>query len=178
MQPRTRAAAAADQTSRLSVTQGTGRRLRSRNNPAPPYVGIRVRPHSGERGSVSRHAIRLEQQYLDRLYQRVDELRAETADQLAEMLRAPGTDSTALLDRDAQVARLEQRTADLARAEQGLCFGRLDRTDDSVTYIGRMGLRSADLEPFFFFFIDRATTDIYTLSLHDALPILFDNSIP
>src|SRR5258708_9205537 len=27
--------------------------------------------------------------------------------------------------------------------------------------------------PFFFFFNDTATTEIYTLSLHDALPILF-----
>ncbi|WP_022917929.1 HelD family protein [Ruania albidiflava] len=111
---------------------------------------------------MSRHAIRLEQQYLDRLYQRVDELRAETADQLAEMLRAPGTDSTALLDRDAQVARLEQRTADLARAEQGLCFGRLDRTDDSITYIGRMGLRAVDLEPLVIDWRAPAAADFYT----------------
>src|SRR5256885_3235689 len=28
---------------------------------------------------------------------------------------------------------------------------------------------------FFFFFNDTATTEIYTLSLHDALPILFPN---
>ena len=27
---------------------------------------------------------------------------------------------------------------------------------------------------FFFFFNDTATTEIYTLSLHDALPILFE----
>src|SRR5690349_24445007 len=30
--------------------------------------------------------------------------------------------------------------------------------------------------PFFFFFNDTATTEIYTLSLHDALPILPANS--
>src|SRR5947208_16603838 len=30
---------------------------------------------------------------------------------------------------------------------------------------------------FFFFFNHTATTDIYTLSLHDALPILFDHQI-
>src|SRR5438876_7894285 len=29
---------------------------------------------------------------------------------------------------------------------------------------------------FFFFFNDTATTEIYTLSLHDALPIFFDSS--
>src|SRR5258707_12032886 len=30
---------------------------------------------------------------------------------------------------------------------------------------------------FFFFFNDTATTEIYTLSLHDALPIYFDGKI-
>src|SRR5258708_29739160 len=30
---------------------------------------------------------------------------------------------------------------------------------------------------FFFFFNDTATTEIYTLSLHDALPILFQRSL-
>src|SRR5258707_10322780 len=29
------------------------------------------------------------------------------------------------------------------------------------------------VKPFFFFFNDTATTEIYTLSLHDALPIFF-----
>src|SRR4030066_2307087 len=31
--------------------------------------------------------------------------------------------------------------------------------------------KAADSSPFFFFFNDTATTEIYTLSLHDALPI-------
>src|SRR5260370_36577456 len=33
------------------------------------------------------------------------------------------------------------------------------------------------LYSFLFFFNDTATTEIYTLSLHDALPILFDTMI-
>src|SRR5438874_7286168 len=32
--------------------------------------------------------------------------------------------------------------------------------------------------PFFFFFNDTATTEIYTLSLHDALPIFMDVQMP
>src|SRR5438874_8854162 len=31
---------------------------------------------------------------------------------------------------------------------------------------------------YFFFFTDTATTEIYTLSLHDALPICFDDIVP
>src|SRR5258708_40090731 len=38
-----------------------------------------------------------------------------------------------------------------------------------------MLLRAHPLYTFFFFFNDTATTEIYTLSLHDALPILKGN---
>src|SRR5260370_6676647 len=34
-----------------------------------------------------------------------------------------------------------------------------------------------DSTSFFFFFNDTATTEIYTLSLHDALPIFFDHHV-
>src|SRR2546430_11859831 len=43
-----------------------------------------------------------------------------------------------------------------------------------MTIIHSLKLLSTDLTPsffFFFFFNDTATTEIYTLSLHDALPI-------
>ena len=36
-----------------------------------------------------------------------------------------------------------------------------------------MSVTSSSLFFFFFFFNDPATTEIYTLSLHDALPILY-----
>src|SRR5437764_4152352 len=35
-------------------------------------------------------------------------------------------------------------------------------------------IRTHPASPFFFFFNDTATTEIYTLSLHDALPIFLD----
>src|SRR5256885_14486792 len=38
-------------------------------------------------------------------------------------------------------------------------------------------MNSQDLFFFFFFFNDTATTEIYTLSLHDALPILVDDRL-
>src|SRR3712207_9318496 len=37
---------------------------------------------------------------------------------------------------------------------------------------------SSRLSHFFFFFNDTATTEIYTLSLHDALPISHDQAAP
>lgn len=111
---------------------------------------------------MSTEVIKLEQQYLDQLYRRVDELRGEASEQLARTLRASGGDSTALHDRDARISQLEQRTSELARAEQGLCFGRLDRTDGSTSYIGRMGLRSADLDPLVIDWRAPAAADFYT----------------
>src|SRR6478735_12619726 len=39
-------------------------------------------------------------------------------------------------------------------------------------------MRLLYLNFFFFFFNDTATTEIYTLSLHDALPILPDSAAP
>src|SRR3954462_7606774 len=57
---------------------------------------------------------------------------------------------------------------------KGLCYSGVrtvfDGLSTSVSYMSRM-LSSFLPLPFFFFFNDTATTEIYTLSLHDALPI-------
>ncbi|WP_207947567.1 HelD family protein [Occultella glacieicola] len=110
-------------------------------------------------------AIRLEQQYLDGLYARVEELREETEAALAATNRAgaDGADGPrGLVDRDAQASRLSERRANLDRAEHGLCFGRLDRRDGSATYIGRMGLRDADLNPLLVDWRAPVASDFYT----------------
>ena len=55
----------------------------------------------------------------------------------------------------------------------GVCRGRLcDCAVGRLTGVQRVLFRSY----FFFFFNDTATTEIYTLSLHDALPILSLNT--
>src|SRR2546429_5742479 len=41
-----------------------------------------------------------------------------------------------------------------------------------VHYVYLLHAKQPPIYPFFFFFNDTATTEIYTLSLHDALPIL------
>jgi DNA helicase IV len=89
-----------------------------------------------------------EQAYVTLLYRRLDTLRERTQ---AELERALGYDGggnvQALVDRDAFVARHSRRLAQLAAAEHGLCFGRLDRADGSHLYIGRLGLLDDDREP-------------------------------
>ena len=89
-----------------------------------------------------------EQAYVTMLYRRLDTLRERAQ---AELERALGYDGggnvQARVDRDAFVARHSGRLAQLAAAEHGLCFGRLDRSDGSHLYIGRMGLLDDDREP-------------------------------
>jgi DNA helicase IV len=89
-----------------------------------------------------------EQAYVTMLYRRLDTLRERAQ---AELERALGYDggghAAARVDRDAFVARHSGRLAQLAAAEHGLCFGRLDRADGSHLYIGRLGLLDEDREP-------------------------------
>jgi DNA helicase IV len=89
-----------------------------------------------------------EQAYVTMLYRRLDTLRERAQ---AELERALGYDGggnvAARVDRDAFVARQSGRLAQLAAAEHGLCFGRLDRADGSHLYIGRLGLLDDDREP-------------------------------
>ena len=109
-----------------------------------------------------KHELESEQHYLDLLYRRVEALRAEVTDQLTRTRRSDADGPADLLDRDTRVARLQERATMLDHAEHGLCFGRLDRHDGSTTYVGRMGLRSADLEPLLVDWRAPAAADFYT----------------
>src|SRR6267143_1742844 len=52
-----------------------------------------------------------------------------------------------------------------------LAMPSIQRGGPSISPKVPMGVSSNTTFPFFFFFNDTATTEIYTLSLHDALPI-------
>ncbi|GEL20336.1 DNA helicase [Pseudonocardia asaccharolytica DSM 44247 = NBRC 16224] len=68
------------------------------------------------------------------------ELAAATA-QARGMLAAPtGGELSARWERDVSVHRWSERVGALTAARSGLCFGRLDHTDGSKSYIGRIGL--------------------------------------
>jgi DNA helicase IV len=68
------------------------------------------------------------------------ELAAATA-QARGMLAAPtGGELSARWERDVSVHRWSERVGALTAARSGLCFGRLDHTDGSTSYMGRIGL--------------------------------------
>jgi len=89
--------------------------------------------------------LRAEQADLDLRYARLDELRTETADTLAQ-LRRSGTAGTpaARVERDAFLALTTQQQQRLDAVEQRLCIGRLAMADGSDRYVGRIGLTDAD----------------------------------
>jgi DNA helicase IV len=89
-----------------------------------------------------------EQAYVSMLYRRLDGLRDRIRRELERALRPDGGGHLqARLDRDAFVARHADRLAQLAAAEDGLCFGRLDLGDGSRLYVGRIGLLDDEREP-------------------------------
>jgi DNA helicase IV len=82
-----------------------------------------------------------EQENVDRMYARLDSLRALTQRQLTET-RAMGASGTpaARSERDAFATEYERRLIQLRGVENGLCFGRLDLADGQRYYVGRIGL--------------------------------------
>lgn len=93
--------------------------------------------------------IREEQRHVDRLYARLDELRAEKEDQLARVRReGPSGSFQNISERDSFAALYEDRLAQLYAVEDRLAFGSLTLeghapgTDDR--YIGRMGMTDAE----------------------------------
>jgi len=86
-----------------------------------------------------------EQQYVDQLYARLDELRAHTAEELAAVRRQrPSGTHQNRSERDAFATLYEQRLAQLNAVEDRLCFGRFDTRDAVRRYVGRIGLSDED----------------------------------
>lgn len=86
-----------------------------------------------------------EQVVVDQLYGRLDDLRAQTRARLAEVRReGPSGSPQNRSERDAFATLYEDRIAQLEAVEERLVFGRLDLTDDTRRYIGRIGLTDAE----------------------------------
>jgi DNA helicase IV len=86
-----------------------------------------------------------EQEYVTALYERLDALRAATAERLAAVRLDPTAETVqAASERDSLADEYQDRGAELDAAERNLCFGRLDFDDGDRLYIGRLTLRSAE----------------------------------
>ncbi|MDR2454660.1 MAG: ATP-dependent DNA helicase [Bifidobacteriaceae bacterium] len=92
--------------------------------------------------------IATEQTHLDRLYQRLDQLRREARERLAQVRasRAGGSPQNRS-ERDAFAALHSDRLAQLESVEDRLVFGALTMDDAERRHIGRIGLQDQDLRP-------------------------------
>ena len=91
--------------------------------------------------------IAVEQEHSDRAHTRLDELRAEADRALASAERTRGGTHQAVFERDVFAHTAAVRRAELDNADDGLVFGRLDLVDASTLHIGRIGVRTAELDP-------------------------------
>ncbi|MFC7217440.1 HelD family protein [Streptomyces polyrhachis] len=90
-----------------------------------------------------------EQEFVDRLHERVDHLRGATAEELAEALGPVGNAAQARLERDVRVTERSGLLAALNAVGSSLCFGRIDLAESEGGghhHIGRLGVRADDPE--------------------------------
>ena len=87
----------------------------------------------------------LERHHLSLLYTRLDALTAEATQALDRTQRDTTTGTPASrMERDAFAPLYADRVAQLRAVEERLCFGRLDLSDGTRAYVGRVGLPDAD----------------------------------
>lgn len=90
--------------------------------------------------------LRREQEFIDGLYARVDALRGDTEDSVADALSQGDKPMQARLERDILVAERSGLLAALNAVDGSLCFGRIDLSSGATHHIGRIGLRADDAE--------------------------------
>jgi len=102
---------------------------------------------SHRRTSARTDELEAESAYVERLYGRLDEVRAKLDAELGRVREAPGGTHQWRSERDALAANLEARLAALDIGDLPLCFGRLDMGEGARYHVGRLGLSQADYEP-------------------------------
>jgi DNA helicase IV len=110
---------------------------------------------SSAAGALERE-LAAEQAHVDRVYTRLAEA-TRSAQQVARegfsLYQSDRNsyvreeDGTGLYERDVFAYQAARRLAVLDAEQEGLVFGRLDRTDGEIRYVGRIGVRDADYEP-------------------------------
>jgi AAA domain/UvrD-like helicase C-terminal domain len=98
--------------------------------------------------TVLQQEIAVEQQHVDRVYARLDELRRDASRAEKEGYRLAGVGNFgALVERDAMVFHAARRRRTLDTEHEGLVFGRLDLKTGATHYVGRMGIRDDGSQP-------------------------------
>ena len=122
----------------------------------------------------------MEQAHVDRVYERLAEA-TRSAEQVAKEGRAlfqtdranfvREENGTSLYERDVFSFQAAKRLATLDAEHEGLVFGRLDRTDGEVRYVGRLGVRDADYEPLVIDWRARAAEPFYRATPADPMEV-------
>jgi DNA helicase IV len=81
-------------------------------------------------------------------------------------------DGTGLYERDVFAFQAARRLAVLDAEHEGLVFGRLDRSDGEVRYVGRIGVRDADYEPLVIDWRARAAEPFYRATPADPMEVV------
>jgi AAA domain/UvrD-like helicase C-terminal domain len=116
--------------------------------------------------------IAAEQRVVDRVYERLDGMRAQASALAGEGHRRATTGSmTGLVERDAMVHRAATRLKALDSEEEGLVFGRLDFDDGETYHIGRLGVRDGR-EPLLVDWRAPAAAPFYRATTGDPLGVL------
>ncbi|MEV0645310.1 ATP-dependent DNA helicase [Phytomonospora sp. NPDC050363] len=137
--------------------------------------------HSGGREddtSVAEEVLRdaeiaLEQEHVDTVYDRLDELRdiavrAEREGYNYSHARVPG----AQYERDVFVYQAAKRLHTLDAEHEGLVFGRLDLDGPVTRHIGRLGLRSAEQKPLLIDWRAPAAAPFYQATAADRMSVI------
>ncbi|WP_328536600.1 HelD family protein [Streptomyces sp. NBC_00344] len=95
---------------------------------------------------MSTEELQNEQQFVSRLYERLDALRERAEAAVQGSFAQVGKGLQARLERDVLVAERTGLLEALNSVESGLCFGRIDFTDGTRHHIGRIGIRADDEE--------------------------------
>ncbi|MFF0527073.1 RNA polymerase recycling motor ATPase HelR [Nocardia amikacinitolerans] len=105
--------------------------------------------------------VRSERSYVDGLYARLDAERARVKGRYSASLRGNGVSP---MERDFEVRALGREMRRLDVADNGLCFGRLDKVSGERFYIGRIGLfdEANEFEPLLLDWRAPASSAFYT----------------
>jgi hypothetical protein len=121
---------------------------------------------------VRTQEIAAEQRIVDRVYERLDDMRKQANALAGEgHHRASGSSMTGLVERDAMVHRAAAQLRALDAEEEGLVFGRLDFDDGETYHIGRLGVRDGR-EPLLIDWRAPAAAAFYRATSQDPLGVV------